>query len=635
MKTYKQRTGDILERARKKQQNKKRTLTAALSSCAGVAAIALACVLFIPLPQPQSEASAYKNSEYYPVIQRLDKKLNTFKGPVYKNNFEKLTAGIEDFFNIFAGCGSVGTGKGDRMMPGDPAYDDDGMENDWMEGEKGEQESTGSNGYVETTDNQTQGVIEADRFKRTETHIFYLFDGTLYAYKIAGLETKLVGSYQVTERENSAYRGGGEFYLSQDGKTVTLIRSITLANAAQGVKKVYTEIVSLDVSEPTNITEKGRNYLSGDYVSSRMVDGKLLVINNFYVYRGVDFSDESSFLPQYGDLDTMQSVAADDIVCPKELTTTNYSVICQIDESSAEAEDCMALLSYSSTIYASAENLFITRNFREKKSGVTQTITEFSCISYKDEGLEYVNSATVVGSVLNQYSMDEYEGIFRIVTTRDNGSTSASLYCIDMQSFETVGKVDFAPKGERVYSVRFDRDKAYVCTALVITMTDPVYAFDLSDVANITYVETGEIKGYSSSLVQFKDGFLLGIGYGSNRNILKIEIYQETEKSMESITMYELNAEFSEDYKSYFIDRKRGLVGLGISQYDYKTGEGFEGYILLEFDGYKLNEVLKTELGGSPSLMRATLIDEYFYILGTQRLDDGSYVADCKVEKLN
>lgn len=634
MKTYKQRTGDILEKARQKQRNKKRTLTAAISSCACAAVVALACVLFIPLPQPPTAADAYKNSEYYPVIQQLDKKLNTVKGPVYKNNFEKLTTTIEDFFNIFAGCGGMSGDKGNMMAPAEPDFD--GAVNEGLAGDKQDSAEADSSGYVETTDNQTQGVIEADLFKRTESHIFYLFGNTVYAYKIAGLDTKLVGSYQITVRENTFHRGGGEFYLSMDGKTATLIRSVTLLNEEQKIKNVYTEIVSLDVSDPTNITEKGRNYLSGDYVSSRMADGKLLVINNFYVYRGVDFSEESSFLPQYGDLENMQSVAADDIICPKELTTTNYSVICQIDEGSGIAEDCMALLSYSSTIYASAENLFITRNFREKEEGVTQTKTEFSCISYKDEGLKYVHSATVAGSVLNQYSMDEYEGIFRIVTTTDKGSTSASLYCIDMQSFETVGKVEnFAPLGEQVFSVRFDGDKAYVCTALVITMTDPVYAFDLSDVANITYVETGEIKGYSSSLVQFKDGFLLGIGYGSSRDTLKIEIYQETEKSVEGITMYELKAEFSENYKSYFIDRERGLVGLGIDQYSYEKGGMVNEYILLEFDGYRLNEVLRTELGGAASLKRATLIDEYLYMFGIKKLDDGSFVADFKVEKVN
>lgn len=609
MKTYKERTGDILEKARKKQQIKKRRLTAAISTCACAVAVALTCVLFIPLPQPATEADAYKNSEYYPVIQRLDKKLNKIKGPVYKNNFEKLTAAVGDLFSIFSDKNATG---GNMMPPTDMNY---GGAVDEETGNAPDFNADDVNGYVETTDNQAQGVIEADLFKRTKTHIFYLDYNLIRAYSIAGTESKLVGTYDVNARGRAYNYENGEFFLSADGKTLTLLRSVSVLNK-QGKANRYTEIVSLDVSNPVNISEKGRNYLSGDYVSSRMVDGKLLVINNFYVYNSVDFSQEKTFLPQYGKLQSMQSVAADDIICPKELTTTHYTVVCQIDESSALAEDCMALLSYSSTVYASAENLFVTRNFSEKEDGVMQTKTEISCVSYAGEGLEYVNSATVDGSVHNQYSMDEYEGIFRVVTTTSKGATNASLYCIDMQSFETVGKVEnFAPSGETVQSVRFDGYKAYVCTAIVVTLSDPVYAFDLSDPTNITYVETGEIKGYSSSLVQFTDGFLLGVGYGSDRNTLKIEIYQETATAMECVTIYELNAEFSENYKSYFIDRERGLLGLGI--YDYSKDK--EEYLLLQFDGYKLNCILRTELsddGIDLAAVRATLIDGYMYIFG-------------------
>ena len=585
-------------------------------------------MLFIPLPQPEAAVDIYKDSEYFPVIQQLDKKLNPVNNtPVYKNNFEKWTAGVKDFFKGFSDKNaSGGNGStGDMIFMPETGTDDSVLEDSTHD-------TAGSNDYVETTDNQVQGVIEADRFKRTKTHIFYLYDETVYAYNIAGLDTELIHSYEIRVKENSYHNAGDDMYLSLDGKTLTVVRSISAINE-QGKSNAYTEIVSLDVSDPTHISEKGRNYLSGSYVSSRMVDGNLLVINNFYVYKGVDFSKESNFLPLYGAWGDMHCVAADDIICPEELTTTNYSVICQIDENSAVAEDCMALLSYSSNLYASAENMFVTRTYNEKNDGVTQTKTDVACISYDDEGLEYVNSATVAGSVRNQYSMDEYEGIFRIVTTTNKGLTNASLYCIDMQTFETVGKVEnFAPDGETVQSVRFDGDKAYVCTAIVITLSDPVYAFDLSDPANITYVDTGEIKGYSSSLVDFKDGFLLGIGYGANYE-LKIEIYQETATSVESVAVYELNAAFSENYKSYFIDRERGLIGLGVYHYGYPN-EDFHGYILLQFDGYNLNEILRTELGGVSAFMRATLIDGYFYMFGGGALKDGEYGADYKVEKL-
>lgn len=618
MKTYKQRTDDILTKAQKKRKAKKTAIAATISSCACAAAVALACVLFIPLPQPSVAVDIYRESEYFPVIERLDKKLNPVSEPVYKNNFERWTAELKDFFGGFFGSN---TAKGDRN---DVVWDEDAPT---MSGSTSLGPADGndySNGYVETTDNQVQGVVEGDIFKRTKTHIFYLYDDTVYAYNIAGSDTSLVSVYEIRARENSRINASAteEAYLSSDGRTLTVVRGI-FAFSKEGKSKAYTEIIGLDVSDPVSICERGRNYLSGSYVSSRTVDGKLLVVNNYYVYKGADFSEESSFLPMYGAWGEMRCVAADNIVCPEELTTTNYSVICQIDEKDFKTEACTALLSYSSSIYVSAENIFVTRAYREKQDDVTQTKTEVACVAYGNGNLEYVNSVTVEGSVLNQYSMDEYDGCFRIVTTTDAGATNASLYCIDMQTFETVGKAEhFAPDGESVQSVRFDGDKAFVCTAVVITLTDPVYAFDLSDPTNITYVDTGEIKGYSSSLIDFRDGFLLGIGFRGNGG-LKLEIYRETATSMESVALYELDASFSSVYKSYFIDRERGLVGLGI--YDYTEDSVFKGYILLSFDGYTLNEIVRTKLRGDCEQMRATLIDGYFYMLGAD---------ECKTEKI-
>ena len=115
--------------------------------------------------------------------------------------------------------------------------------------------------------------------------------------------------------------------------------------------------------------------------------------------------------------------------------------------------------------------------------------------------------------------MDEKDGILRVVTTVEYGSysdayghgwfvpayTSASLYCVSLEDFETVASVEkFAPEGEQVQSVRFDGDYAYVCTS--VNFSDPVFFFDLSDLSNITYTDTGEIEGFSSSLVDFENG---------------------------------------------------------------------------------------------------------------------------------
>ena len=193
---------------------------------------------------------------------------------------------------------------------------------------------------------------------------------------------------------------------------------------------------------------------------------------------------------------------------------------------------------------------------------------------------------------------------------------------MDLESFAVVASVeDFAPPYEEVRSARFDGTTAYVCTA--IEVSDPVYFFDLSDVNNITYKETGTIDGFSSSLINMGNGYLLGIGQ-ENWDTFKVEIYTETETDVEGFCKYTLeNASYSEDYKSYYIDRENQLIGLGITDYSRDSvvdktegSEAFSRYILLHFDGYNLVELLNEELLGDNALKRGVYIDGFMYLLG-------------------
>ena len=370
-------------------------------------------------------------------------------------------------------------------------------------------------------------------------------------------------------------------------------------------------------------------------MSSRMVGDDLLLLSSFRIAYDYDFSDESTFLPQIGQPGNMVSVAAEDILAPEELSSTQYTVVCKLDGKTLKVKGSAAFLSYSNEIYVSEDNVFATRGFTAQEKGyASRLMTEISCLNYSAETLEHKGSVTVEGSVKNQYSMDEYKGTLRVVTSVRNtlesvsGSTAsaawernASLYCISLEDFSIVASVEkFAPAGEQAESVRFDGDNAYVCTAEIIILTDPVYFFDLSDLDNITYNDTGTISGYSSSLVNFGDGYLLGIGYGDDRG-LKIEVYEETADGVDSVCAYEAYADFSEQYKSYLIDRENRMVGLGMCNWE----NGDYRYVLLLFDGYELRELVNVpleayDLGNT----RAVMIEDYLYILN----------ADLQVEKV-
>jgi uncharacterized secreted protein with C-terminal beta-propeller domain len=238
----------------------------------------------------------------------------------------------------------------------------------------------------------------------------------------------------------------------------------------------------------------------------------------------------------------------------------------------------------------------------------------------------------VDGFLNDQYSLDEKDGVLRVVTETNYRKTkryhnvdkdvynyttvetyrSADLYCIDLSTFEIVGSViGFAPEGEQVASVRFDGDKAYVCTAVVVSFTDPVFFFDLSDMSNITYTDTGVIEGFSTSLIELEGGYLLGIGYGNSRDTLKFEIYEEKNGMVVSVCDYELRGvTFSEDYKSYYINRKENLFGLMTST-TYASD-----YILVHFNGGAIVPAANVKMThvANEDWTRATMIDGKLFV---------------------
>ena len=299
--------------------------------------------------------------------------------------------------------------------------------------------------------------------------------------------------------------------------------------------------------------------------------------------------------------------------------------------------------SYANGVYVSKDNIFATRYYTEEetKDNVTSatTMSEIAAISYSGDSLTPIGSVSIAGMVKDQYSMDEYNGILRVATTTrvstsetytidgeemvkfTPAKTSASLYCIDLSTWKVVAKVEnFAPEGETVRSARFEGDIAYVCTAKALT--DPVFFFDLSDLSNITYTDTGTIEGFSTSLISFGDGYLVGIGVGNTSSTLKLEVYQETDDGVKSVCVHQIQgAYYSPDYKSYLIDREHQLIGLGIIDRTTSAGRRNTRYLLFSYQEGQLILVGTVEYDDvyRPQYIRSVYIDGYLYVFAQYR----------------
>ncbi len=614
MKTFDEHMDNI--RAKAAKMKRRRRIIAA--SCAGTLVLAVALTLFVPFDTEAPSVSRYQKSPYYKLIQGLNQA--THQPPEYKNNYEKLISALSNVRVSADGMAVPGT---------DWITTEEAASGDAMSAPGATPET-----YEEVTDNQVAGVIEADIFKRSDRYIYHLTKQKLTVYSIDKENSASVGEFDLQSLWGDDYKMTyqAEMYLSADCTTVTV-----LSRGYEQSLGALTAICSLDVTDPANIRPAGSVVFAGSYISSRMVDGELLLTYRYGIpVAAMDFDKPETFLPTYGSGEEMELIGAENIVCPEVPTNTTYTVVAKLDGKSLEVHDTVALLSYSDQLSVSADTIFATRAFVEETenedgSVTRRQMTEITGIRYSGEELEVLGSVQVAGSVKDQYSLDQQGSILRVAastwerTTRakyGNGLVTSdflatkkncSLYCIDLETWLVAASVvDFAPDGEEVTSARFDGDKAYICTAEVVILTDPVYYFDLSDIHNITYKQTPDIDGYSSSLIQFGD-YLLGIGLNEDRE-LKIEAYRETQLGVKPVASYERSCAFSSEYKAYFIDREQNLLGLAVCDWYY----GRYSYLLLHFDGYAFHVLQEIPIPCTYDDVRADVIDGWLYLLGNE-----------------
>lgn len=173
--------------------------------------------------------------------------------------------------------------------------------------------------------------------------------------------------------------------------------------------------------------------------------------------------------------------------------------------------------------------------YKELKDKFEQTIIHK--ISLQGDSLIPVAQGEVSGRVLNQFSMDEYEGNFRIATTYsannypyylrdseeyDSLKSDNQLYILDKDLQEISSIKNLAP-GERIYSARFMGSRAYLVT---FEQIDPLFAIDLSNPKTPKVLGELKIPGFSNYLQAYDEDTLIGFGkdtYLDERGNVRVE----------------------------------------------------------------------------------------------------------------
>lgn len=503
------------------------------------------------------------------------------------------------------------------------------------------------------TNVQVKGVDEADIIKTDGSYIYTLSNNRIYIVKSTIEDFRVINTLDFNDYDPL------EFYI-KDNKLVTIgyFHGVDLEKTEENKKYKISpsftnslKVLVYDISNKGNLSLIRDIELDGYYLSSRLINNNFYLVANKDVYNG-----DGDLRPYYKDSNDSKRTFVDyeDIKYFPESIYNNYLITLGVDLSNLDSSniDVNAYLGSGNNMYVSQENMYISQdkykyniyNIEEAfDANISSSIYKFKL---KDGKVIYSTKGEVPGNILNQFSMDEHKGNFRIATTKGDswrGSESKStsnVYVLD-ENLKLVGKTEDLAPGERIYSVRFMGDKVYVVT---FRQVDPFYVIDLKEPKNPKVLGYLKIPGYSSYLHPYDENHIIGIGMDTIDKDGRI-INGGVKISMFDITDYSNPIELDKliiggqgsytdiayDHKSLLFSKGKNILALPIyvANYDkatYKHIFETQGAFVVSFDeNFKFNlrgniSHLENSDDYSNHIRRIIYIDDYLYTVSDGKI---------------
>lgn len=268
--------------------------------------------------------------------------------------------------------------------------------------------------------------------------------------------------------------------------------------------------------------------LDGNYVSSRIIDGKLILISRYSITQYFGTEDEENLIPGVYNGELKENIPCDCIAYSPADDPEAYVNIAKLDLLDPEKPFTVtAFLGNVAETYCTSDTLYTIGNkYQYSRGGVLVD----SVVSFGSAMISVTNSKTTVtkldisgekpeilcktefeGGILNSYSIDEHEGYLRVAVTKGFGTEAENFIYVFDKSLCKVGEITGLAKGEQIKSARFMGDTAYVVT---FVQTDPLFVIDLSNPEKPEIVGEVKLPGFSSYLHPVGDGLLVGVGVG-------------------------------------------------------------------------------------------------------------------------
>jgi uncharacterized secreted protein with C-terminal beta-propeller domain len=408
------------------------------------------------------------------------------------------------------------------------------------------------------TNVQEEGVDEPDIVKTNGNTLFAVANGKLNAVDVRSAKPQLIDSLKLDPGRSYELLLHGDrlLLLSRGGYWAEPMPAIAARMMPfQAAGSVLTEI---DVSNPQALRVVRTLTLDGAYVSARLVGASVRIVVTAQVPNQLPFTQPkgstkeelaaagkrnravvassrvASWLPTYqikraGRKATQKRalVQCRHVRRPVGFSGLGMLTVLTVDLSKGlEPTDSVAVMTDGRIVYASPESLYVaTERWADRpppdkptqeQDGVKTAIHKFDISS--PERTQYRGSGDVSGYLLSQWSLSEYNGVLRVVSTESpawwgpgGGETESFLTTFRHRDGALVqtGRIGGLGKGERVYAMRFVGDVGYVVTFRQI---DPLYTIDLSVPERPRVLGELKIPGYSAYLHPIGEDLLLGIG---------------------------------------------------------------------------------------------------------------------------
>lgn len=466
------------------------------------------------------------------------------------------------------------------------------------------------------TNLQVAGVQEADVVK-TDGRYLYIVSGTTVRIVTADKEQpRELACITVPEKDDENLYRPFELYVTEN-RLIVLQEAFPADSLGYGETidqyigsySFYDEAAAAIEAAVYDITDRTKPVLlhtqgqSGSYLSSRMVGDHLYLVTQHRVTDDINRAEPATYVPLlYTDGQASPLPAESVTLCPQP-SEAQYVVVTGLNTAQPAAHTASrAVMGGGANLYASASSLYVAVTDYIADSRLYLDITTLLKFTLQDGQVAYAGTASVPGTLLNQFSMDEHEGYFRLVTTVSGAGSN--LYILD-KDLQTCGKLENVAPEESVYSVRFDGDIGYFVT---FRQVDPLFTVDLTDPARPVILSALKIPGFSQYLHPYADGLLLGLGRDADpqtgaEGSLKLSMFdvsdpqQVAERHTTLLEMRYADSEALANHKAILVSDEKNLIAFPaageylVFSYDDEAGFIQRAELVPEFTGHWLRGV--------------------------------------------